>query len=711
MGRKNFIKGSDKTDRKFVQVDQDSFGSGLIKDFPATEIPANSIAEGDNVVVFPNEIQGRLGSQLYTYTEVPPLTGKTGLTASKSGYIITRTDNAFTEEDVGNYWVWPGTETIHEEIIRYINGLNVEVATSDTRASTGGCYMRGKENLWVFHSIQKVWLALYGNEFWIADIDMNSWTKVVMLSSTTPFSAKSESAEYDENSWIVFNSAGHFHVNYYMGMWTAWHRNTPIPNVAIPEIAATGSTHYRYGYIYSSARLSEMGNFIDRLSPSHIEVESGTNSWADDLQDYNDVSTANPIDSTNSQVVGPLYVPIVNNTDPVEYQRHFTHFPIYRTLDKDNKYQQGDIESKLNDPQRFIWTKDLRICAAFLARKFNGHVLATYGEFEPADVGSTLEWENGDRDTITEYIAEDEVVISHTLYPDVETGLMACVIGNGRVLRAAQVGTTITRVAGDTFTSADVGKTITSSTGYRSVILAYINANSVTVHDDQDKVEQGFTLDPTHRHYCDTVTDSTLNSRTRDLVCAVRFLEPMPNVNDGVIAPGFMITAVRNEKKLYYCAWADNYEYTASFYYAGYQFSTKIKNNIQKLLMCPNRLAILCQDNKTWYGPINASETITLPEVNAVIPLLGGIDILDTAIGCFDFGSVQPVENGAYVMLTAEASGVGIRLFNGYSFGENLLEVGKTGHTTLMRDLDQLQKATASLYDAIMGYVVWGREK
>jgi hypothetical protein len=120
---------------------------------------------------------------------------------------------------------------------------------------------------------------------------------------------------------------------------------------------------------------------------------------------------------------------------------------------------------------------------------------------------------------------------------------------------------------------------------------------------------------------------------------------------------------------------------------------------------------VLCQDNKTWYGPINASETITLPEVNAVIPLLGGIDVLDSAIGCFDFGSIQNVENGAYVMLTAEASGVGIRLFDGYQYGPNLLEVGKIGHTTLMRDLDQLQKATASLYDAIMGYVVWGRQK
>jgi hypothetical protein len=62
-------------------------------------------------------------------------------------------------------------------------------------------------------------------------------------------------------------------------------------------------------------------------------------------------------------------------------------------------------------------------------------------------------------------------------------------------------------------------------------------------------------------------------------------------------------------------------------------------------------------------------------------------------------------------MLTAETSGIGLRLFNGYSFGENLLEVGKVGHTTIMRDLDNIQKATASLYDGVAGYIVWGREK
>lgn len=711
MSRKNFIKGSNATDRTLPMFSQDSFAAGLIKDFPASEIPNNAIAKGSNVVVYPNEIQGRLGSELYTTRELPPLSGRTGYIASKSGYIVTCTTNMFTEDDVGNYWVWPGTETTHEEIIRYINGTHVEVYSSDTRASTVGCFMRGKVNFWHFHSVLKKWLFLLGDELWVVDVPMTTWTSVQVISNLGLFNTITKVEEFDDYSWIVFNSNGHFHISAYWEKYFAWKRNIQVPNVKIPNVDATASTFYGYNYLYSAARLTEMGNFIDRLSPSRIEVETGTNAWDENGNDVSEVNTALPISTTNGTVIGPLYVPQVVNKDPAEYEWHLTHFPIYRSLDIKNLYQQGDIPAALNDPSRMIWVKDLRICGAFFARKYGGHVLAKYGEFEPADVGSTIEWEDGSRDTITEYIAPDDVIISHTPYLGTESDYMACAIGNGRVFRAAQVGTTVTRTHGHSFTAADVGKTLKSSTGYYSVIEAYVNANTVTVHDDQDKVSQGFTCDPTHRHFCDTVSDTVLNYRIGVVECKNRFMQPMPNVNDGVVVPGFMITARRGEKEIYYCAWETFYEYLASFYYSSYQYSTAIKNPIQRLLKHPNRFSALCQDDKTWFGPTNAAQNLTLPEINAVIPTLGGIDILEGGVGCFDFGSIQEIDRGLYVMLTKEQSGIGLRKFNGYSFSDNQLEVPRLGHTTIMHDLEKLQKATASLYDAIAGFIVWGKEK
>lgn len=711
MGRKNYVKGNNLSDRQLPMFSQDSFAAGLIKDFPASEIPANAIARGSNVVVYPNEIQGRLGSELYTAVELPPLTGRTGYSATKNGYIITATANMFTEDDIGNYWVWPGTETAHEEIIRYINGFNVEVATTGTRALTAGCYMRGKVNFWHFHSVLRKWLLLLGNELWLADIPMTLFTKILVISKLGFFNTITKVEEFDDYSWIVFNSNGHFHVSAYWEKYFAWQRNIQIPNIQIPLVPATANTHYGYNYLYSAARLTEMGNFIDRLSPSRIECETGTNAWDSSGGDYSEVNTVSPIDAANPILIGPLWVPQVKNSYPAQYEQHLTHFPVYRSLDIKNTYQSGQIAAALNDPQKFMWVKDLRICGAFFARKYNGHVLARYGEFEPADVGSTLEWENGDRDTIIAYVKEDEVVISHVMYYDVDTDYMACAIGNGRVFRAAQTGTTVTRTHGAYFSAADVGKTLTSSTGYRSVIESFIDANNVTVHDDQDKVSQGFTTDPTHRHFYDVASDGELNNRIGIIDCRNRFMEPMPNVNDGIVIPGFMITARRGEKEIYYCAWETFYEYLASFYYASYQYSTVIKNPVQRLLKHPNRWSALCQDDKTWYGPSNASQTMEIAEINAVIPILGGIDIMEGGVGCFDWGSIQEVDRGLYVMLTKEPSGIGLRTFNGYSYSDNMLEVRGSGHTTIMKDLEKWQKATASLYDALAGFIVWGREK
>jgi hypothetical protein len=710
MGRKNYLPGSNESDRKMIEFNQNSFASGLIQDFPASQIPDNAIAEGKNVVVYPKEIQGRLGTTLYSTVELPPLTGKTGLVAIKTGYIITCTSNIFTDDDVGNYWVWPGTETTHEEIIRYINGTHVEVATSGDRVLTTGCYMRGKVNLWKFHSVQNVWLFLLGTEFWIADRDITSFTLVPVISlGYTPFSSVSQAEEFDNQSWIVFNSAGHWHITFYQNMWLAWKRNIPIPNIYIPEI--TGSGSYEYGYIYSVARLTEMGIFIDRLTPSKIELETGTNTWNDKYEDWSDINVSAPISASSGQVIGPLFLPIISGPDDIEYQHHLTHYPIYRTCDKINKYQSGQYEAVLNNPQRFVWAKDLRICGAMFARKYNGHILCRYGQFEEADIGSVVQWENGDRDTIIDYIAPDDVVIDHVMYYDIDTDYMACAIGNGQVVRASQSGTTVTRTHGNTFSANDVGETITWSTGYRSYIAAYISANEVTVYDDNDRVSQGCTFRPTHRHYYDIVDDDTLKARIRDLSCRNRFLQPMPEVNDGIVVPGFVITARRGEKDVYYCAWENYHEYLASFYNPAYQLSSAIKDPIQKLLKHPNRFTALCQNNKTWFGPINLSEEVVLEEVNVIVPLLSGIDVLDAAVGCFDFGSIQEIDNGMYVMLTSEPSGVGLRRFNGMSFGPNELEIPKFGHTTIQTLLEKLQKATASIYDAIAGYIVWGRDK
>ena len=135
-----------------------------------------------------------------------------------------------------------------------------------------------------------------------------------------------------------------------------------------------------------------------------------------------------------------------------------------------------------------------------------------------------------------------------------------------------------------------------------------------------------------------------------------------------------------------------------------------IKDDIQTFLFSPNKFIALCS-NRTWHGPTNTSEFVTMPKTNVVVPVLSGIDILDGTIGCFDRGSVQEVEYGVHIMITSEPGGVGIRRFNGYSYGPNELLDTQLQQFTWLKAIRGLQRATASIFDGLAGYILWGRPK
>lgn len=831
--RKSISKGSNEADRTYNHFDQENWSNGVVNDPPGASIPDSSLAESFNVIPYPKELRPRTGTRLYTTNELPPLAGRSGYSGTKTGYIIATTQSHFTESDVGNYFVWPGTETEHDQIVRYIDGRHVEVADSGTKTIQYGCYLRGPLNLWCFHSVLKKWLFMVGSEFWYVDITMGTWEEVRIVSYDITNSAITGCQEFDEFSWITWNSNGIFKIDVETKIPQAYRINIPVPNVAIAEQVKTVDTDYQYGYIYGSLRMAGNGHFRNRLTPSRIEIETGTNSWGSDYKDFNDIWTENPIgrelytygvltcgilaspysdvsafnvlddatftanisdigsyeihndltdaatlkdvaaifqsslrdffpDATadfvedhfvftsgrvdggtitylsagttgtnistalmgtdtdgavittpytrSNKVVGPLYVPIVQNTDPQLYQWHMTHFPIYRTMDKNGLYKQGTSEQRLNDPERFIWVKDLRVCAAFFARKFNNHILCYVGEFEEADVGSSIEWEDGSINPIIGYVAPDDVIISEDSGYGTETYFMAAALGGGKVMRASQAGTIVTRTHGDTFSSSDLRKTITWATGYRSIITDYYDPNNVGVADDYDKGEQGLTFDPVSRYFNDTTDDDVLRTRETSMLCKTRFLEPMSLCNIGILVPGYMITAQRGNNKLEYCSLIPEYEYLVGFHNKGYQINNTIKDDIQALIMFPNKFVALCT-NKTWHGPTNISEYVTMPKTGVVVSIIGGIDILDGSIGNFDWGSIREISFGIYRMLTSEPGGIGMRDFNGYTFGPNILVDESTGQTNYKDSIEGLQKATASLYDGEAGYIIWGKAK
>lgn len=418
------------------------------------------------------------------------------------------------------------------------------------------------------------------------------------------------------------------------------------------------------------------------------------------------------------QTMGTLSVPRVASV-PELPERHWTHYSVYRTTDIGplgvTPRVMIDSETEL-PPLKFTWVKDVRIGGAFYAsRTADGIVTAGIGTFEEDDVGTGLEWEDSEIDTIVEYINSTQVRVTGSgdtaeHYYGEPKSLQACAIGGGDVMRMSQTGNTVTRTNGDVFTEEDVGNTITWSTGYYSIIIEYIDGNTVIVNDFIDKDVQGGTLDPLDRIFNDTVSDTTLRARQGELYIGLlthRFYVAMPNINILAIVPGFMITAVSGGSLIYYCQLSVNKKYLSGYHIENRQILDKVEDSITLIKKIPNKFIVFC-NNSVWGGPTNVPDIKQLPEFGEAFAILHA-DIIDADLGLIDVGSIREVDYGVYHMRTSEGS---VRQFDAYGFSKEIGDLtvdSQTGQDIVKKDMRECWNIGASCYMDNIGYIWWGR--
>ena len=588
-----------------------SFASGIIRDEADADLPGDALADGFNVIVFPQHVEGRPGCELFTDLVPPRIAGTDTFSASKSGEFVDASSGPFTRAHVSNYVVFPGDELRRYEIVRYISATRVQVDERPTEEElVVGCYLSGKQNIWDFHRMSAQWVMQFYKQLYLRDRNMDTQQQVLTVSRTEPNNSIGNYGRLDRYAAFIFNSGGMFKVQVTEELPKAFQVNINVPSVRIADDEQTDDTLWQYGMLYSAARLSGVSPLRTRLDPIRIEMQTGPVAWdPTSRQDYADLWTADPIGpgdenyglmrcgpidnefitadgwadiapdfgtfvttindigphevgvdladvrslaevaqriqgamqdfwplatctfvpnanegvghllltggrvaggsvtyleagttgtdisaamqgreadtpriytapTTRAKVVGPLWVPQVPNTDPVEYEWHLTHFPIYRTRDKNNQYQEDQKAATFHNPDRYIWEHDLRICAAFYVCRRDGIITALNGKFEPQDEGSTLLYDNGERDELGTYIDEYHMTqATDYYYGGGDLCPAAAAIGNGRVMRASQTGNRVTRTHGDEFAATDERKTIHWSSGRRSYVRSILPAD------------------------------------------------------------------------------------------------------------------------------------------------------------------------------------------------------------------------------------------
>ena len=302
MARKVFRPITQKFGEREIYRDQEQFGSGLVNDPPSSDIPDDSLAKLFNAVAYPEWVQGRNGSELYSSTPYPALSGRTGYNLTFDGTTVTSNSGAiFTEDDISQFIVAGG---VHYEITGYTSTtvVTVDLAASGTFA---GCYLRGRVNARMWHKVQRKVVTMLGSDVYTQDYTLGAFTKVLVISGATPNNVTSVMDELDDHV-IIYNSSGIYRVVLGITYPYMYNINTPVANVAVSSNEQKDNLNIGRRYLFSMNRMR--GNGIrdreDAATGAVIEQESGTNGIRADGNDYGEVWTEKRRgDDTKSQGV------------------------------------------------------------------------------------------------------------------------------------------------------------------------------------------------------------------------------------------------------------------------------------------------------------------------------------------------------------------------------------------------------------------------
>ncbi len=287
--RKEVRPSSNKQDRRSEPHRQTVF-TDVYEDEPADILPEGVVAKARNAICQNKTFEPRNGSRLYTELTFPAISGRTGYSLSKSGYIVTSlSGNIFSQADVSYLIGWDNGR--YDEITYYISPTQVRVRDNDANSGTA-CFIQGRINLWEWHSKQEVWIFQIGRMFYTADRDITSLTQVLIFSRSIPNNAFSDGKEFD-NDYIVENSGGEFKILLNRNPPIAYRTNTDIPTDKIISNQSDGDKNHKYRYFYSCAFLENFGNFRSRATPVKIQTESGINQYNFENVDEGDWSIIN----------------------------------------------------------------------------------------------------------------------------------------------------------------------------------------------------------------------------------------------------------------------------------------------------------------------------------------------------------------------------------------------------------------------------------
>lgn len=696
---------------------------GMLTGEPASELPAGYSALNKNVIDKGEYYDVRNGSRPYT-------TFKLGITIQSvdvSGNTLTLSNvHQWTTGDI----VWfrgtglPGP--LQEDTAYYcikVTNKVVKIATTYANSIAGkaiNIIADKTDDSWIYygeinaqedHISNNVVLMLLGNSVYAVNKRMNNFMRVLNIDSVDP-TGVSTIFIYDTDA-VLFSSTGIFKIVLSDSKyWMMFQINKELPTAIITDINETALLTYGYLYFYSMATIEGSGN-RSRLD-HEILFESGTAQRNTSGKDYGEVffATEPGIVLSENHSVGTMTLPGSVNG--------ITHFPLYRTRNiGENSGGAGTSISSIGNKRDFpIWIADVPVAKAFILNTTTPGVttIVSGNKFVYGDSTCILKDTAGNTATISAYTDENTVAVGAGLASGTA---ICCAIGGGRVIRCSQVGTVVTRDAGDVFATTDKGLLLFLSDGSTRHIVRYLTADTAEVLETGDFTNYAGTMKPVSgnfsRKWNDTVPDDPQGDGRvswedfslygSDLYIPRRFFLPVPNSNIGVINNGFVFCATRGGSRYYYSQIGDK-DYSMGYYVNPNQ-SKKISGSITHIVMFPSKVIILT-DKTTVEIVLSSSSNVGRTSVGENIFELSAANTIDPQRGVKAWRTVVFKNASLMFALCSDSS---YRPFNGNAWGEDLAIInGKDAVSKEYLKLADQSYGVNSFYSNFSGAKLWFRK-
>lgn len=731
--RKTQFPKSRSQDERQIKREQHNFGWGMSLDVPASTIPNNGLREITDYINYGTWLTGRGGSRRWSATQPPVLNtyGAGTWTVSGTIRIVTAgTAGAYANLRQGQ-WIVVGGE--RERIVKMVSSSIAQTRTKETAASGSFTSLTSHGHYYgaIMHEGMSTGVIQFGDTMYTFTRDIPGYTPLLCVSTDKPREVRTFFQLY-KNKVIAFNGGGIFLVNIDITPSYIWKLNTSCPVKKITD--QLGAITYGYHYWYALSRLSGSG-IRDRDTPGVVvEAESGPVKWAGSTPDYGAVWHPYPIDTAHGHPIGTMVNPAPAE-NPSAVERKWTHYTVYRTID----IGKGTTASpkQQGSPNLGYWVADVPMCRPMaVASSFDDvhhssklQILGGFtGSFTKADIGSTIRIHDvGAAGAVIGSYLISNSSLNLTLLQSGPSSYVYCdgshttpvgytvgeLGGCASVLLAQQTGTLVTATAGTPFTADDVGKRLVRDDGTEVTVTSFVDASHVNVDSAEVRTAVfAACFSPASRSFFDDVKDHILapnivtydvapgDANHSDWPLRSRLMTEIPAVDQGVVAPGWMVATANGGNTGYYGQVNDLIERHIGYYVADRQYFNIESEKIFRLRKLTHVVMVYCR-NSSHALQLNSRQNETDALTGTTVSWLSQLLPVSQAIGLLDAESVVSDIEGNDICLCNDYS---LRSCNGSTFGTNIF-------------LDRLQVLIYAMHnkftmhtDLINGIIAWGSQ-